>query len=235
VVEQAVVLVGGQGTRLGAATRTTPKPLLTIDGDRRFLDYILVQLREQGFKDIILLAGYFGGQVVSRYHGADLDGARIEVIVEPEPAGTAGALRYAAGRLDPIFLMANGDSLFVADFRPLETALRLDDIGAIALRQVEDARRYGSVKQADGRVLEFREKNPYADGAAWISAGVYLLRRQVVDLVVSAPCSIETDIFPSQCKQGRLGCELMSGYFVDIGLPDTLSQARREVPQLGFF
>jgi len=233
MVEQAVVLVGGRGTRLGEAARTMPKPLMPIDGDRRFLDYLLAHLGAQGFTDIILLAGHLGNQVADRYHGADVAGARIEVIREPEPAGTAGALLYAAERLDPTFLMSNGDSLFVADFLLLEAALAPNDIGALALREVEDPRRYGAVEQIDGRLVEFREKSPLVDGPAWISAGVYLLRRPVVDLVRSRPCSIETQIFPEQCRAGRLGCAPMKGYFIDIGLPDTLALAREQIPLLG--
>lgn len=228
-MRQALVLVGGKGTRLGALTAETPKPLLPM-GEGVFLDYVLAFFATQGVSQFILLAGHFGEQVEARYQGAAIGLARVSVVREPSPAGTGGALRCAADQLDSAFLMMNGDSLFELDHRRLQAALGADDVGALALRRVSDGARFGRVDMAAGRVAAFREKDAAWTGEALISAGVYVLRREVLDLIGDGPCSIETDVFPRLAADGRLAGYESEGYFIDIGLPDTLEQARREVP-----
>src|SRR5690606_28331770 len=142
-----------------------------------------------GFSEIVLLAGHMADQVERRYHGADVNGARVEVIAEPAPAGTGGALRHAAAALDETFLMSNGDSLIDMNYLALSAALRESDAGAMALRRVDDARRYGRVEVKNGRVVAFHEKDAAAAGPALVSAGVYALRkRPVLDLVARLPC-----------------------------------------------
>jgi D-glycero-D-manno-heptose 1,7-bisphosphate phosphatase len=230
-MRQAVILVGGRGTRLGELAQSTPKPLLPIDDDRRFLDYLIENFARHGVEQIILIAGHLGGQVEARYQGARFGACEILVVIEPEPAGTAGALWHARDLLDPVFLMSNGDSFFDFNLLALTTALEAQDEGAIALRHVPDARRYGAVEQAGGRVVSFREKDESLEGA-WISGGVYVLRRDVLARIKTLPCSIESDIFPALAAEGRLGCATFEGYFLDIGLPDTLEQGRRELPEV---
>jgi len=232
LIRQVVILVGGKGTRLGSITAETPKPLLPIQDDKRFLDFLLERLVARGFLDIILVAGHLGERVRERYSGLRIGAASVSVIVEPEPAGTGGALRHAEGRLSDVFVLMNGDSLFDFDAQALATVLRADDAGALALRQVEDGRRFGTVRTANERVLEFTEKDASRTGLATISGGVYLLRRSVLDEIEALPCSIETDIFPKLAARGLLACQVFDGYFIDIGLPDTLDQARREIPAL---
>lgn len=145
-MRQAVILVGGRGTRLGDLARDVPKPLVPIAGDTRFLDYLLSNVARHGVTDILLLAGHLANVVADRYDGARIQGASVRVIAEPAPAGTAGALRYAANQLDDVFLMMNGDSFFDVNYLALETALRESDVGAMALRRVSDAGRYGRVE-----------------------------------------------------------------------------------------
>ena len=118
MLKQAVFLVGGRGTRLGALTDTTPKPFITVAG-RPFLAYLIDNAVRHGFTDVILLAGYLAEQLQaawgpgSQAHAAlAAEGVTISVIAEPEAAGTAGALLHARGQLDEQFLLANGDSTF---------------------------------------------------------------------------------------------------------------------------
>lgn len=229
-MRQAVILVGGRGTRLGAIAEATPKPLLPIEDGRLFVDYVLANLARQGVAEIILLAGHRGEQVEARYQGARVGGAVVHVVREPAPAGTAGALLHAADQLDPVFLLGNGDTLFDFDAAALEAALKPGDVGALGLRPIEDGGRYGNVICADGRISAFREKDPAHVGPALISLGIYALRREVLARVTKTPCSIETDVFPGLAAEGVLGGAVFDGYFIDIGLPDTLEQARRELP-----
>ncbi len=230
-MKQAVILVGGRGTRLGEATRSTPKPLVAIAEECVFLDVLLDNVVRQGFDDVILLAGHLGEQVVARYDGREIGTARIRVVVETEPRGTGGALLEARDLLAPHFLLLNGDSYFDTNLRALATAAEASDAPAlIALRRVPDGRRYGTVELDGARVMRFAEKNPDASGAALINAGVYVLTRAILQRIEHLPCSIESDVFPMLASEGRMFGLEGRGYFIDIGLPETLERARAELP-----
>jgi len=233
--KQLVVLVGGRGTRLGEAARNTPKPLMPIDGDKVFLDYFLEAAARQGFSEILLLAGHLGDQVKDRYDHKSIHDAHINVLIEPEPMGTGGAFVFARDHLAGTFVAANGDTLFDSNIRALDAELQRnpDLLGILALRQVENAGRFGSVDLADdGRIRRFREKTPESEGSAGlINAGIYALRREALDRLTALPASIETDLFPLLAGEGRLGGLASNGYFLDIGLPETLQIARDELPR----
>jgi NDP-sugar pyrophosphorylase family protein len=228
-IRQACILVGGKGTRLGELTRSLPKPLMEIGDGAAFLDVVIEQLARHGFDDIVLLAGYLGDIVRERYDGRSLGTSRIRVVVEPEPRGTAGALIAARDVIAAQFLMLNGDSFFDIDLRALCTAYESTACEAlIALHRVADASRYGSVVLDGMRVVRFLEKNSET-GAAMINAGIYVLPSGVIDRIGTLPCSMETDIFPVLAAERRLCGRPCEGYFIDIGLPETLQQARREL------
>jgi Nucleotidyl transferase len=151
--------VGGKGTRLGELTRTTPKPLIEIAENKSFLDIVIEQVARQGFDDIVLLAGYLGDLVRARYDGRASGTARIRVVVETEPLGTAGALAAARDLIAPRFLMVNGDTFFDIDLRTLCASRDdLDCDAMLALHRVPDASRYGSVVLEKDRIVSFREK-----------------------------------------------------------------------------
>jgi D-glycero-D-manno-heptose 1,7-bisphosphate phosphatase len=230
-VRQACILVGGKGTRLGEVTRAVPKPLVEIGGDTVFLDIVIDQLARQGFDDIVLLAGYLGAVVQARYDGRAFGPARLRVVVEPEPRGTAGALLAAREVIAPRFAMLNGDSFFDIDLRALCAGIDTGSDALIALRQVDDASRYGSVLLDGSRVVRFVEKRQAA-GAGLINAGIYVLGAGIVDRIRALPCSMETGVFPALAQERKLCGRVCEGYFIDIGLPETLQQARRELATL---
>jgi histidinol-phosphate phosphatase family protein len=229
-IKQAVYLVGGKGTRLGKLTADTPKPLLEIAPGVRFLDHILAEAARYGFADIILLAGHLGDQVEAAYHGRRFHEAEVRVIRELQPQGTGGALALAHRQLDPWFLMGNGDSLFEFNLRALALEPRQGMKARLALRQVPDPSRYGAVQLEDDRICGFYEKSATLSGPMPINGGVYLLSRDVADMV-TGPCSIEQDIFPRLVEQSAIDGHIFDGYFLDIGLPDTYAQACAEIPQ----
>ena len=150
MVRQAVILCGGVGSRLGALTAETPKPLLPVGGTP-FLDVLLFELGRHGVQRVLLLAG-FAAQRILDYAASTLLTARfdleIDVSVEPQRAGTGGALWHARERLDDQFFLLNGDSWF--DINLLDFAARSmsepSATGAIALRPLPDASRYGAVE-----------------------------------------------------------------------------------------
>jgi len=231
IARQAAILVGGMGTRLGALAADVPKPLMPIDGSSVFLDDALAAIVRHGYDDVILLAGHLHGQFIARYGAAKFHGASVRIVVEDGPAGTAGALAVARDLLDPVFLLANGDTLFDIELRRLDALLAPapDAVAALALRRVPDTGRYGRVDVAGRRIVGFHEKEPIGrDGL--INGGLALCRRDILSFIGAAPCSIEQDVYARLAREGRLMGEEFAGYFIDIGLPETLAQARRELP-----
>lgn len=231
--KQAVVLVGGKGTRLGELTAEMPKPLLVIDDRNVFLDDILFNVARFGFTNILLLAGHLHEMVVGRYEGKSILGANLKVVVEPSPAGTAGALMNAAPHLDPTFLFMNGDTLFDINLRRLEQHLEEgpDALAVLALRRVLDRSRFGSVEVSEDRITAFREKNAAGLGhEGLVNAGIALMRREILSFIDRLPCSIESDVYPQLVTRRQIRGAEFEGYFIDIGLPETLAQARREFP-----
>ena len=111
-VRQAILLVGGKGSRLKELTRTTPKPLMEIGDNCVFLDLLIENIARQGFDRILLLAGHFGEQIAHRYEGRVIRGAAISVAIEPEPKGTGGALRWSRDKLDPTLFGCQWRHLF---------------------------------------------------------------------------------------------------------------------------
>jgi D,D-heptose 1,7-bisphosphate phosphatase len=228
-MEQCAILVGGKGTRLGALTQATPKPLLEIDQDTVFLDLLIEDVARQGFTDVILLAGYLGEQVRARYANRTIAGAVVRVVVEPQPQGTGGALLAAKDLLAPRFLLLNGDSFFDINLRGL-AADAAPFAAALALRRVTDASRYGVVERDGQRIVRFREKDPANIGPAVINGGIYVLDRSILSSIERLPCSIETEVFPVLAAKGELAGFERTGYFLDVGLPESLATGRRELP-----
>jgi D,D-heptose 1,7-bisphosphate phosphatase len=232
MISQAVILCGGLGTRLGALTAEQPKPLLPVGG-APFLDLLLSELARHGINRILLLAG-FGAEKVREFAATTplklRYGLDIQVVAEPAPAGTGGALWQARQRLDDWFFLLNGDSWF--DINLLDLGLRLADelstIGAIALREVPDAARYGTVSLTDGRIASFAER-PMMAGPGVVSGGVYAFRRALVDRLEPV-CSLERDVLPDLAEEGRLLGFSYPGYFIDIGVTNDFARAGREIP-----
>ena len=230
---QCAVLVGGLGTRLGPLTANAPKPLLNCAG-RPFLAWVLRELCRFGIEDIILLAGYKSEHIEA--FCADLAAllpkpVRIRVSVEPEPAGTGGAVRYAEALLDDSFLLINGDSWFDTNLvRYLAAAAHVQEptLGGVLLCEVEDCERFGSVVLHGDRVTAFREKQQI-NGPGLINSGIYVLDKRVLDFI-SGVCSLERDVLSVLAERGLLFGYRADGYFVDIGIPSDYARAQIELP-----
>jgi len=222
---QAIALVGGEGTRLRPLTSTVPKPALTLV-DRPFLAYMIEWLAVHGVTEVVLACGFLPDVLREALAGEEeRAGVAIEFVVEPEPRGTAGAIRFAADelgdRLGQRFLALNGDVLTDLDLSALlraheERAAR----ATIGLHPVEDSSAYGLVRSdEDGAVREFLEKT--GEGAPGeVNAGMYVLERSVLDLIPPGEeVSIERDVFPRLAGDGLHGVRL-DGYWMDIGTPE---------------
>lgn len=232
-VSQCAVLVGGLGTRLGALTAQTPKPMLPC-GDRPFLAWLLREFTRFGVTDFVLLTGHLS-DVIQR-QAADIQaslpvGATVTLSEEPIRAGTGGAVYHARDRLDPRFLLCNGDSLFDGNLANLLAAARNDppDVtGRILLRRLDDASRYGVVGLRGDAVTDFLERPPPGSPGT-INAGVYLFNRDLVD-ALSPACSLEADVMPALARAGRLRGTVAEGFFLDIGIPEDFSRAQTAIP-----
>jgi NDP-sugar pyrophosphorylase family protein len=221
----AAILAGGLGTRLSSVVSDRPKALAPIRG-RPFLAYLLDQLADAGIQTITICTGHGAAQIEAEF-GDTFRGARIRYSRETSPLGTGGALRLALPKLDSSFvLVLNGDSFAEVDLDAFWTwHLTRKATVSLALAQVTDARRYGSV-QADeaGRIRGFVEKSKNA-GPGLINAGAYLLARQIIaDIPPERSLSMEREIFPGLVGHGLYGwagCRR----FIDIGTPESYSAA----------
>lgn len=240
MLKQTVILVGGMGTRLGALTASTPKPLLLID-DKPFLDHLIQEVSRFGFQRVTLLAGNLGYKFRDAYDNRSLHGLKIDVLLEDRPMGTGGAIRLAAekNRLDSEFLLLNGDSWIDADLTSFSrhwdrcrSNLPTTQV-LLLLRDVEDASRFGSVEVSEGLVTEFREKNASVPpGPGCINAGVYVMDRVTArQISTTGPVSLEREVLPALVKEGRVAAMKADprSYFIDIGLPETLEQSRTQL------
>lgn len=230
--KQCVILVGGRGTRLGALTDQLPKPLMTVGG-RPFLDYLVAEAWRHGFTQILFLAGYRGEalQIAARDLTARYDGLKIEVVIEPEPLGTGGAVKFARDKLEDAFLLLNGDSLFDVNLLDLATRPVTGAWSArLALKPGMDPARYGSVAVDGDRVVSFAEKRPSAD-LATINGGVYWIRREAIESLPDGACSLERDLFPALAARGLLRAFSYDRFMIDIGLPESLAAADQLVPR----
>ncbi|WP_369247055.1 sugar phosphate nucleotidyltransferase [Streptomyces sp. R41] len=225
---EAILLVGGRGTRLRPLTVHTPKPMVPAAGVP-FLTHQLARARAAGVEHIVLATSYLA-EVFEPYFGDGSSlGLRIEYVTEEEPLGTGGAIRNVASRLhsgpdDPV-LIFNGDILTGLDIRALVATHETTGADvSLHLTRVEDPRAYGLVPtDATGRVTAFLEKpqTPEEIVTDQINAGAYVFRRSVIDTIPEGrPVSVERETFPDLLATGaHLQGMVDSTYWLDLGTP----------------
>ena len=231
---QAVVLVGGQGTRLRPVTYDIPKALVPLR-NRPFMGYMLDFLRNGGLDGAVLSLGYLPDPIQAYLCGQqDLERFSVDYAVEDHALGTAGGIKNAQEYLDgDTFVVVNGDVLTGMD---LATAIQIhkasDALATIVLTSVEDPTAYGLV-EVDHEMLvhRFIEK-PAADEVTTnlVNAGVYVLEPEVLDMIPAGrEVSIEREIFPELQDSGRLRAHITSSYWRDIGTPRSYLAASHDV------
>ncbi|MGI8580099.1 MAG: sugar phosphate nucleotidyltransferase [Solirubrobacteraceae bacterium] len=228
---QALILAGGEGTRLRPLTSTVPKPVVPLV-DRPFAAYMLEWLRSHGVDDVVMACGFMAEGVRDVLGDGSALGVRLRYLAEPRPLGTAGAIRFAQDLLDERFLVLNGDVLTDIDVSAQIAAHETTGARAtLALMGVEDPTGYGLVSvDGEGRVTDFLEKpGPGFAGAPLINAGVYVLARDVIDLIEPEQMvSIERDVFPALIGDG-LQAVRADGYWMDIGTPERYLQGTYDI------
>jgi mannose-1-phosphate guanylyltransferase len=224
---QALVLAGGEGTRLRPLTYTTPKPVMPLAG-RPFLSFMLDWARSHGVDEVILSCGFMSDGV-KQVLGDIYDGMRLRYVIEQEPLGTAGPVRLAhdEGLLDERLLVLNGDVLTDIDLTAeLAQHQRSGARVTLALYPVDDTASYGVVPtDAEARVEAFLEKSGGEAPTNRINAGAYVLEREVVDAIPAGRAvSFEREVFPSLVGDGLYGFPA-AGYWIDIGTPERYLEA----------
>jgi mannose-1-phosphate guanylyltransferase len=218
---QAVILVGGEGTRLRPLTSTVPKPVVPLV-DRPFISFMLEWLCAHGIDDVIMSCGFLATSVRNVLGDGSAYGIRLRFVEEPDPRGTAGALKFAESMLDERFLMLNGDVLTDIDLtEQIAQHERTAAKATLALVPVDDPSAYGLVHLRDDRAVRDFVEKPSSDtiDTNLISAGAYVLEREILDLVPPGRnVSIEREVWPLLIGAGLYGYP-SEAYWLDIGTP----------------
>lgn len=228
-VRQAVVMVGGKGTRLLPLTETRPKIILPV-ADRPCLWYLLRSLAMGGIKEVILACGY-KSELMRRTIGDGSDlGLSIEYSYEDEPLGTGGAMKLVEDRLDDTFVAANGDVFASIDVSgEIEIHQRTGAAVSIALTPVENPCEFGIARVDDEmRITEFKEKpKPEEVFSNLINAGVYVLQKDVLaDVPKNTFYDFSKDLVPRLMSEGRrIQGYQVDGIWMDVGRPRDLLRA----------
>lgn len=215
-----MILCGGLGTRLRSVVSDRPKPMADIQGTP-FLEILITHLIQQGVQRIVLCAGYMGEYIQAYFSSQSFD-AEIEVVVEPFPLGTAGAIKHALPVIKgESFIAINGDSFCHYQLDKLiNQHNQMKALATIYATYVSDATRFGTLELAgeEGVVKAFKEKGNSAAG--WVNAGAYMMNKALfLELPDLQTCSLEQEIFP-KIVAGRLVAYLGQEPFIDIGSPD---------------
>jgi mannose-1-phosphate guanylyltransferase len=235
-MSKAIILVGGEGTRLRPLTYTRPKPMLPVVGIS-ILERKLAHLALHGITEAVLSLGYKPDAFMAAFPNGEASGVTLKYAVEPSPLDTAGAIRFAAESagylgLDEPMVVVNGDVLTGLDLSAqLETHRTNGAEATLALTQVDDPSAFGVVPTDDrGRVIAFVEKPPKDEAPTdWINAGTYVLNPSVFARIpLHRKVSIERETFPVIAAEGRLYAVHSPSYWIDAGTPSLFLQANAE-------
>ena len=225
---KAVVLVGGEGTRLRPLTFLTVKAMVPVL-NRPFIEYIIRQLSRHNITEIVLAIGYKPDRITEYFSNEKQLRARLAYSIETQPLGTAGAVKNAEPYIDGRIFAMNGDIFTDIDFT--EMLMFHKDKRAkvtIALTQVEDATRFGVVElDSQNRVTRFIEKPRREEATSnMINAGVYVIERDIIKRIPEGKrCMFEHDIFPSLLQDGEpVFGYTTKGYWMDMGTPEKYLQ-----------
>ena len=222
---EAVILAGGLGTRLRSVIADLPKPMAPING-RPFLQLLLDSLNDNGFKRVILSVGY-KHEVIFDYFGNQYREIKLIYSIEYQPLGTGGAIAKALQLAEnqDVFVL-NGDTYLELNYLDIVQKRHNQKLPVIAVRYLQDAGRYGSVKLHNGYISEFNEKSGAMPG--FINAGCYLLPKNTFNDFNLPECfSFEIDFLPSLIERYQLQAYEYDGLFIDIGIPEDYQRAQK--------
>jgi mannose-1-phosphate guanylyltransferase len=230
---KAVILVGGEGTRLRPLTCNTPKAIVPVL-NRPFLEHVINYLKKHGITEVILAMGYLPDTIQDCLGDGSQLGVRVHYVMEGSPLGTAGAVKNAESFLDGAFIVFNGDILTEIDLTAMiERHQATKTKVSIALTPVENPTIYGVVEtDVLGMVRRFVEKPGWDEATTnMINAGIYILEPEILEQIPASTRSMfEHDIFPSLLDNGEPIIGYPSGaYWIDIGTPEKYLKAHHDL------
>lgn len=230
LIEEAMILAGGLGTRLRPMVQEVPKPMADVAG-RPFLEYLLYYLHRQGCRSCVLAVGY-KHEAVSGFFGNSYMGMKLLYAVEKMPLGTGGGIVNALHHISQNnFFLLNGDSFFNVDLRKLSGFHFYNNAAiTLSLKEMRHISRYGTVAMQDARVVCFNEKMTLERGC--INGGVYVLSKDVfAGLETAGKFSFEKDILETKAGVCPIYGFVSKGYFIDIGVPEDYVSAQNTLPK----
>ncbi len=228
----AVVLAGGEGTRLRPLTATMPKPVLPV-ANRPFFEYMLDHLRAAGVTRVIMALGYRAQPLIDRFGDGGAYGLEIDYVVEDAPLGTSGAVRALLPELKETFLVLNGDCVTEIDLAAMvDQHVERREYATLAVHTVDDPSRYGVVAvDGIGYVSRFVEKPPGPRFPAHtVNSGAYVVEPEMFNFIGDGFSMFERDLFPAALMSGvEIGTFPWDGYFMDMGTPESYLRLNRDV------
>ncbi|MDQ3147030.1 MAG: NDP-sugar synthase, partial [Actinomycetota bacterium] len=230
---KAVIMAGGEGTRLRPLTSSQPKPMLPIV-NRPMMEHIVRLLARHGFEDIVVTVAFLADHIRSYFGDGSELGVRITYVTEDTPLGTAGSVRNAIGHLDERFLVISGDVLTDIDLSEVVAAHdRRDAVATIGLTAVENPLEFGIViLREDGSIERFLEKPTWGQVFSdTVNNGIFVLEPEVFDFIEKGrPVDFSSEVFPALLERGKpLFGHVCEGYWEDVGTLEAYARAHRDV------
>jgi len=229
MINEAIILAGGFGTRLRKVLENTTKPMAPING-KPFLEYQLNYLKSFGINRVVMAVGYLSEQIVDHF-GNSFNGIEIVYTFEKNPLGTGGGIKLAFSKIiGETAIVVNGDTLFEVDLGEFfQQHSSHGSSFSLALRELNDVGRYGSVMLNDGNIIhKFAEKG-INHGKGLINGGVYLINKDFFKRMhLPVKFSMENDVFEKYCNKGLFMGFVFSNYFLDIGIPTDYEKAQND-------
>lgn len=228
---KVLILSGGLGKRLRNVIYDRPKPMAPVAG-KPFLEYLILQLKKQDLRHIVLCIGYLGKRVQEYFGDGSGWGVRISYSYEAEPLDTGGAIKLAEALIrEENFLVMNGDSFLDVDLKQLvDYHLKNKALATMALAEVKNAARYGVVKiNKKGEIESFVEKGGTSK-SKFVNGGIYVFNRKIFRYIPKGTVSLEREVFPNLIGKKFYGMPV-KGFFIDIGMPEDYRWLQRN-PQM---
>lgn len=235
MLKEAIILAGGFGTRLQTVVSDVPKPMAPVNNEP-FLNFVFDYLKHYHIEHVVLSTGYLADKI-SEYYKKEYQGIKISYTKEESPLGTGGGIRLAMEKCHTKHvLVLNGDSFFDVNLNQYfnqHTTFHSDC--SLALRKVDNAARYGTIKLENGFVKAFKEKDS-VEKEGLINGGVYIINRELFlnKTETVKPFSIEKDFFESRINELNLMGFEYEGYFIDIGVPEDYKKAQDDFKEFTY-
>jgi N-acetyl-alpha-D-muramate 1-phosphate uridylyltransferase len=229
MVEQAVILAGGLGTRMRPMTEQVPKPMLPVNG-APFLEHQLLLLKRHGFERALLLVAYLGEQIEKYFGDGSKLGMSVAYSYEPQPLGTGGALKLAEAKLEQSFAVLNGDTYLDIDYRAAarDFAQSASDAMIVAYANPQRTFRNNLSLNGNNRVAAYVKNGD--ERFTHVDAGVTYFRRSVLELIpANTKCSLEQEVFPQLIAEHRMMAWPTSTAFIDMGSPAGLAALEEQL------